>query len=181
MVMAEASEEKLNDGEMNRGKPCTALNQWREKQEERHLKLELARPKQNEEELINRETDGNKKKARLSDDGARILNKMSKESNHPPLISKRNVTKARKLLESVIKYDVYENSSFRMQNVRSFLEERMRHANIEDKNLVWYLDKGRGRVVSTFGLVGTSTTQSHYNQTIVQTWEGSDHPGPTKE
>ncbi|CAD5213571.1 unnamed protein product [Bursaphelenchus okinawaensis] len=116
-----------------------------------------------------------KRKARLSDDGARILNKMSKESDNPPLLSKRKITQACKQLERVINYKVYGNFSFRMQNVHSFLEERMRRANIEDKNLVWYLDKGRGRVVSTVGLVGSSTTQSHYNQTILPTWEGSDH------
>ncbi|CAD5209448.1 unnamed protein product [Bursaphelenchus okinawaensis] len=204
MTTPEDSKGKLENGETNNFNKCTALSKWRKEQQGRHLKLELARKSRSSRKnsdsipiphptspengevsaviqskmkntLSPKKQMASKRKARLSDDGARILNKISKESDNPPLLSKRKITQACKQLESVINYEVYGNFSFRMQNVHSFLEERMRRANIEDKNLVWYLDKGRGRVVSTVGLVGSSTTQSHYNKTILQKWKGSDH------
>lgn len=84
---------------------------------------------------------------------------------------------ARKGLEAFAIYDFNEHGDIHLKTVVEALNERRWRLHLEDdkgNDVVFSLDKGRGRVVSTISLVHHPRPCSYYNHLPLQCWSGED-------
>lgn len=119
-----------------------------------------------------------KRQARISNDGFSKVNSLVKSAVGTPLGSKYKIDKARKELESKIDYQINELEDVTLVSVEETMTERRRRLQMEDSSgfeVVFSLDKGRGRVVSTLSHVYHPRPCSYYNHLPIQSWSGPDN------
>lgn len=95
---------------------------------------------------------------------------MSKQFDEP-LSPSRSVQQARKELEKSIHYVADELGDVRLASVLETMHERRSRLGLEEDNsrqVVFSLDKGRGRVTSTLSFVHHPRPNSCYNHLPVQ-------------
>jgi hypothetical protein len=114
----------------------------------------------------------------LSNEGFARVSSLVKSTIGTPLASRRKLAAARKEIETKIDYQFNENGDVCLMSVEEVLEERRSRLKIESDSrglaVVFSLDKGRGRVVSTISQVYHPRPCSYYNHLPIQCWQGSD-------
>lgn len=118
-----------------------------------------------------------KRQARISNVGFQSVNKLVKKTFGTSLSSKRVLDIARKILESIIEYRLNNLGDVALISIEQTMAERRKRLQLEDErglDVVFSLDKGRGRVVSTVSLVHHPRPCSYYNHLPLQAWTGPD-------
>lgn len=93
------------------------------------------------------------------------------------MASKRGLAFARKALESFVIYEFNEFGDVYLKSMIEALTERRKRLHLDDvkgREVVFSLDKGRGRVISTVSLVHHPRPCSYYNHLPLHCWTGPD-------
>lgn len=95
-----------------------------------------------------------------------------------PLASKWKLGKAIKHFETIIDYQINEFGDVYLASLERTMNERRKRLHLENDprgfDVVFSLDKGKGRVISTISMVHHPRSCSYYNHLPVQCWPGSD-------
>ena len=116
-----------------------------------------------------------KRRTKLSNEGLRQLNMVVRTNENKPFFSSTTIQRAEDKLKNLILFEEGAGKDLKLCSLTEIMNERLNRLESEEKTVVWSLDKGRRRVISTISIVNHPNPQSTFNNLIVQSWIGGDH------